>query len=148
MADPETGHDTPKVVHLLKICVGVDQVEQLELWQGQRLARDEQLRHVTRNRPRRDDEVLAGGSLYWIIAGAIRVRQRIVGLDRVETDTGVKCGLILGPELVRTEPWLRRPHQGWRYLEAKDAPPDLSARADAEGLPPDLQVALRDIGVY
>ena len=148
MADRKTGGDTPKVVHLLKICVGVDQVEQFELWQGQRVARGERLRHVTRNRPRRDGEVLAGGSLYWIIAGAIRVRQRIVGLERVETDTGVKCGLILAPELVRTEPWLRRPHQGWRYLEAKDAPPDLSARADAEGLPPDLQVALRDIGVY
>ncbi|WP_281019104.1 MULTISPECIES: DUF1489 domain-containing protein [unclassified Minwuia] len=148
MADRKTDRDAPKVVHLLKICVGVDQVEQLELWQGQRVARGEPLRHVTRSRPRRDAEVLAGGSLYWIIAGAIRVRQRIVGLDRVETDTGIKCGLVLDPELVRTEPWLRRPHQGWRYLEAKDAPPDLSGRADAEGLPPELQVALRDIGVY
>ncbi|MDF1733741.1 MAG: DUF1489 domain-containing protein [Minwuia sp.] len=148
MADKGAGADPQGVVHLLKICVGVDQVEQLELWQGQRVARGEQLRHVTRNRPRRDAEVLAGGSLYWIIAGAIRVRQRIVELERVQTDTGTKCGLILAPELVRTEPWLRRPHQGWRYLEAKDAPPDLAAHAGAEELPPDLQVALRDIGVY
>ncbi|MDF1721205.1 MAG: DUF1489 domain-containing protein [Minwuia sp.] len=141
--------EVPKVVHLLKICVGVEQVEQLELWQGQRLARGETLRHVTRNRPRRDTEVLAGGSLYWIIAGAIRVRQRIIGLEQVQSDTGRKCGLILGPELVRTEPYLRRPHQGWRYLEQKDAPPDLdTAGGGTDELPPDLRVALREIGVW
>lgn len=141
--------EAQKVVHLLKICVGVARVEQLELWQGERQARGEQLRHVTRNRPRRDTEVLAGGSLYWIIAGAIRVRQRIVGLEQVQTDTGRKCALILGPELVRTEPWLRRPHQGWRYLERKDAPPDLDINGtDLDELPPELRVSLRDIGVY
>jgi len=141
--------DAARVVHLLKICVGVEQVEQLEAWQGQRLARGETLRHVTRNRPRRDTEVLAGGSLYWIIAGAIRVRQRIIGLERVPTDTGMKCVLVLAPELVRTEPWLRRPHQGWRYLEQKDAPPDLDIGGnDTDELPPDLRVTLRDIGVY
>lgn len=135
------------VVHLLKLCVGVESVEQLEVFQKARLARGETLRHVTRNRPRRDAEVLAGGSIYWIIAGAIRVRQRIVGLERVETDEGAKCGLVFDPQLIRTEPWARRPHQGWRYLEAKDAPPDLAAGSGADDLPPELRAKLREIGV-
>lgn len=134
-------------VHLLKLCVGVDRVEQLEQWQAERAARGEILRHVTRNRPRRDDEVLNGGSIYWIIAGAIRVRQQIIDLERVETGEGFKCGLIFDPLLVRTEPWARRPHQGWRYLEAKDAPPDLPQGKDADDLPPELRAELRNIGV-
>lgn len=148
MAEKRHADKPVQAVHLLKICVGVDRVEQLEQWQAQRVGHGETLRHVTRSRPRREDEVLAGGSLYWIIAGAIRVRQRIIGLDRVETDTGVKCGLVLAPELVRTEPWARRPHQGWRYLEVKDAPPDLAAASGGDDLPPELQVTLREIGVY
>lgn len=135
------------IVHLLKLCVGVDSVEQLEAYQKARLDRGETLRHVTRNRPRRDAEVLAGGSIYWIIAGAIRVRQRIVGLDRVETPDGSKCGLVFDPELIRTEPWSRRPHQGWRYLEAKDAPPDLAVSGESEDLPPELRARLREMGV-
>ncbi len=99
------------------------------------------------NRPRRDDEVLNGGCIYWIIAGAIRVRQQIIELERVETGEGVKCGLVFDSQLVRTEPWARRPHQGWRYLEAKDAPPDLPSGVDADDLPPELRAQLREIGV-
>lgn len=135
------------VVHLLKLCVGVDSVEQLETWQAERAARGEKLRHVTRNRPRRDAEVLNGGSIYWIIAGAIRVRQRIVDLEVVETGEGVKCGLIFEPKLIRTEPQPRRPHQGWRYLEAKDAPADLAEATGEDDLPPDLRAELSRIGV-
>ncbi|WP_416897422.1 MAG: DUF1489 family protein [Minwuia sp.] len=134
-------------VHLVKLCVGVDSVEQLAEFQRARASRNEALRHVTRNRPRRDDEVLNGGSIYWIIAGAIRVRQRIVDLEVVQTGEGVKCGLLFDPELVRTEPWGRRPHQGWRYLEAKDAPPDLPDGEAAEDLPDDLRAHLREIGL-
>ena len=134
-------------VHLLKLCVGVDRVEQLEQWQAERAARGEILRHVTRNRPRRDGEVLNGGSIYWIIAGAIRVRQRIIELERVETGEGSRCGLIFDSQLIRTEPWSRRPHQGWRYLEVKDAPPDLPEGTEADDLPPELRAQLREIGV-
>jgi hypothetical protein len=138
---------TEGTVHLLKLCVGVERVEQLEQWQAERAARGEILRHVTRNRPRRDDEVLNGGSIYWIIAGAIRVRQQIIELERVETGEGFKCGLVFDQQLVRTEPWSRRPHQGWRYLETKDAPPDLPEGEDASDLPPELRAQLRELGV-
>ena len=140
----ERGH---RVVHLVKVCVGVERVEQLVEWQAMRLADTGRLVHVTRNRPKRADEVLAGGSLYWIIAGAVRVRQRIVGLDEVQTETGMQCGLVFAPDLVRTEPWPRGPHQGWRYLEAKDAPPDLPEAGLDAALPEDLRAQLRDLGL-
>lgn len=135
------------LVHLIKVCVGVERVEQLAEWQAQRLEREGRLCHVTRHRPRRDADLLAGGSLYWIIAGAIRVRQRVVALDAVETSEGVKCGLVLDPELVRTEPWPRGPHQGWRYLELKDAPADLMSGGADDDLPPELRMQLREMGV-
>jgi len=141
-------------VHLLKLCVGVDTVDELAMYQHRRLTtmrkvkQKPQLRHVTRHRPRRDDEVLDGGSLYWVIRGFVQVRQRIIGLEAVDTDEGRKCGLLLHPELVRTELQPRRPHQGWRYLEPKDAPLDLAAVAgvDAE-MPAELRAELRELGL-
>ena len=134
-------------VHLVKVCVGVGSVEQLQQFQAERVARGEALRHVTRHRPKRDGDLLNGGSLSWIIAGALRVRQRVIGLDPVETEDGVKCALVLDPELVRTEPFPRGPHQGWRYLAAKDAPPDLPSGGGGDEMPDELRMKLREMGV-
>ena len=121
-------------VHIVKLCVGVDSIEHLARFQESRRAQFEALGlpvehvHRTRNRPRRDGEVLDGGSLYWIIKGFIRARQAIIRLDHLHDDEGGKrCGFVLGPDLVRTELYARRPHQGWRYLEAKDAAAGTSA---------------------
>ena len=139
---------------LLKVCVGVSEIDQLARWQQARLARLRQagepalLRHVTRHRPRRAAEILDGGSLYWIIRGCVRVRQRIVAIERVENADGhTKCGLVLDPALVRTELQPRRPHQGWRYLEAADAPPDLPVAADGYDMPEAMVATLRDHGL-
>jgi hypothetical protein len=149
-------------VHIVKLCVGVDSIEQLTTFQANRRARAEargepaENVHRTRNRPRRDAEVLDGGSIYWIIKGFIRVRQPIVRLDELYDDVEAKrCGLVLGPELVRTELHARRPHQGWRYLEAKDAAPDLSEHLQAgqwnpaahDGPPPEMAAELRALGL-
>ena len=135
-------------VHLLKMCVGVDSVDQLRQFQAQRMARGETLRHVTRYKPRRGPEVLAGGSLYWVIRGAIRVRQRIIGFEEVVTDVGLKCGLLLGSDLVATLPQPRRPHQGWRYLDNDAAPEDLDKATDAGNeLPPEMLAELRELGI-
>ena len=135
-------------IHLLKMCVGVDSVDQLRQWQAQRLARGETLRHVTRYKPRRGHEVLAGGSLYWIIRGAIRVRQRIIGFEEVVTDVGLKCGLLLGTDLIATLPQPRRPHQGWRYLASDAVPEDLDkAAAAGSELPPEMLAVLRELGI-
>ena len=140
-----------KPVHILKLCVGADSVEDLLDWHrthpspfptGER-------RHVTRMWPKREAEVLAGGSLYWVIKGVILCRQKILRLDEVIGADGIaRCGIVMDPEVVRTEAAARRPFQGWRYLDAKDAPPDLpQGRAGDDRLPEDLALALAEIGL-
>lgn len=140
-----------KPVHILKLCVGADLVEDLLDWHrthpspfptGER-------RHVTRMWPKREAEVLAGGSLYWVIKGVILCRQKILRLDEVIGADGIaRCGIVMDPEVVRTEAAARRPFQGWRYLDAKDAPPDLpQGRAGDDRLPEDLALALAEIGL-
>ncbi|GAB4382434.1 DUF1489 family protein [Albidovulum sp.] len=140
-----------KTVHLVKLCVGVDSVEDLLAWHaghpsplpgGAR-------RHVTRMWPKREAELLDGGSLYWVIRGAILCRQRILRLDEVDRGDGIRrCGLILDPEVIRTEAAQRRPFQGWRYLAPEAAPRDLPRRRAADpALPEALALALAEIGL-
>jgi hypothetical protein len=138
-------------VNLVKLCVGADTVEDLAAWQASRAAQGPggRPRHVTRMWPKRGAELLAGGSLYWVIKGAILVRQRIVALDEaVGTDGVLRCALVLDPELHRTRAVPKKPFQGWRYLAPADAPADLPAgRAAEPALPPRLEAALAEIGV-
>ena len=140
-----------ETINLVKLCVGADGVEDLVAWQATAAARGPDGRpwHVTRMWPKREAELLAGGSLYWVFRGVILARQRIVGLERVAGRDGVqRCGIVLEPRLVRTEPAPRKPFQGWRYLPASDAPRDLDgARASEAALPPGLAMALADLGV-
>ena len=141
-------------VHLIKVCVGVTSIEQLRSTQERRLIAGP-LCHVTKQRPQREEDVLDGGSLYWIIKGNIAVRQKITELQRLYDPEGEKCGLILDPELVETELVKRGPHQGWRYLEEKDAPRDLrdlveeaNEDEDSEGeLSPEMAAELRELGL-
>jgi hypothetical protein len=137
-------------VNLVKMCVGVDEIDELRQWQAKRLksALDKKLRHVTRNRPKREAELLDGGSIYWVIKGQIRVRQRVIGLeDRVKEDGKPACGLVLDPKLVLTDLRAMRPMQGWRYLEAKDAPRDLRKGDELGDMPPKLIAELRALGI-
>ncbi|MCT8159695.1 DUF1489 domain-containing protein [Pseudoruegeria sp. SHC-113] len=140
-----------KPVNLVKLCVGAEAVEDLEGWQAARRAADPdfELRHVTRMWPKREAELLAGGSLYWVFKGMILARQRILRLDEVIGEDGIRrCGIVLDPDVVRTAAVPRRPFQGWRYLAPADSPPDLRARAaQEEALPPELSAALAEIGV-
>ncbi len=138
-------------VNLVKLCVGAETIEDLAAWQASRpaLGPDGRPRHVTRMWPKREAQLLAGGSLYWVIKGAILVRQRIVALDEaVGADGVLRCALVLDPELRRTRAVPKKPFQGWRYLAPADAPPDLPAGREAEhALPPRLEAALAEIGV-
>lgn len=140
-----------KHVNLVKLCVGAESVEDLEQWQAERRARggDGHPRHVTRMWPKRADDVLAGGSLYWVIKGLVLCRQRILRLDEVTGEDGIRrCGIVLGSEIHRTTTVQRRPFQGWRYLAPEDAPSDLpKGRAAEPDLPDDLNRALAEIGV-
>jgi hypothetical protein len=131
------------LLHLIKLCVGCDSMEDLAQWQRNRRP----LEHWTRNRPKRAEEILAGGSLYWVIKGQVRVRQRIVGLDRRENEEGVWCAIVLGRRLTRVRPTLHRAFQGWRYLESADAPPDLVKGQASDELPEKLASELRALGL-
>jgi len=136
-------------LHLRKLCVGVESVEQLEEYQARRLKRRQRLRHDTRMMPTRREEILDGGSLYWVIKGLIQVRQPIVDITAETDDEGRGFArLHLAPELVRVAPRGHRPFQGWRYLEAADVPADLvRGKGGGEELPPVLQAELRALGI-
>ena len=138
-------------VNLLKLCVGADDVQSLLDWQATRRAQagDGLPRHVTRMWPKRADQLLDGGSLYWVIKGLILCRQRILRLDEVTREDGIlRCGIVLDPEVHRTTAVPKRPFQGWRYLQPEDAPPDLrKGRGSEPSLPAELNRALAEIGV-
>ena len=134
-------------LHLKKLSVGSHSLETLRAWQALRLSETGRLIHVTRNRPRRAEEILDGGSIYWIIKGVMSARQQIIDLAAVQRADGqVACGLVLSPNLVATVPIKMRIFQGWRYLEAEDAPADLTDPVD-ESMPPALVAELRELGV-
>ena len=134
-------------VHLKKLSVGSQSLENLRVWQALRLSETGQLIHVTRNRPRRAAEILNGGSIYWIIRGVMSARQNIVDLAEVQRADGqIACGLVLCPVLVATVPTKMRIFQGWRYFETEDAPADLTDPFD-ESMPPALVAELRELGV-
>lgn len=150
---PEIMTPDRMALHLIKLAVGIDDVEHLAAVQTSRLkqARDSGkpavLRHVTRNTPRQAAGLLDGGSMYWIIKGFVRVRQRLVGVEPVEDGEGTRCALVLDPQLV---PTVLRPHrafQGWRYLRADDAPADAMARQAETDMPEHMASELRELGL-
>jgi hypothetical protein len=142
-------------LHLVKLCVGVREVDELRAWQAKRLAerraRQERpaLFHITRMMPKSKGELLDGGSLYWVIRGTIRARQRLVSIESFRDKDGVaRCRLGLDPKLVATRPQPRRAFQGWRYLLPKDAPRDLtSSEAALAGMPEALKSELVALGL-
>ncbi len=137
------------MLHLVKLAVGIRDVAHLAAVQQARAAADPPLRHLTRNNPRRASEIVAGGSIYWSIAGTLQVRQRILAIEPATRPDGSACtALVLEPALVRVVAQAMKPFQGWRYLRPEDAPPDLAeASSDADGMPPSMQAALRALGL-
>jgi hypothetical protein len=138
-------------INILKLCVGADSIDDLTQWQHSQRHRWPAGRavHVTRMFPKREAEILSGGSLYWVIKGVILCRQRILGLEQINEGDGIsRCALILDAAVIRTEGAPRRPFQGWRYLEPDDAPRDLvRGREREQALPETLALALADIGL-
>ncbi|WP_371345885.1 DUF1489 family protein [Ancylobacter sp. IITR112] len=141
-------------LHLLKLCVGAVSVEDLEAWIAESLADKVARRqvaeqvHTTRMVPTRTAELLQGGSLYWVIKGEVACRQLLTGIRPFVDGDGVRrCHLVLDPTVHRVEPRPNRPFQGWRYLSAGEAPPDLAPTGDARALPDDLRRELRALGL-
>ena len=142
-------------LHIIKLCVGADSIEDLHAYQRQRLAAQKKagekprLFHTTFQTPKRQAELMDGGSLYWVIKGTIQVRQRLVGFEEGHKPDGSRCCLLLlDGALVPVRPVPRRAFQGWRYLDAADAPADLG-RADKQlaALPPAMRRDLADLGL-
>lgn len=134
-------------LNLIKLCVGADSVDDLQQWIDWRIKTYGEQVHTTRMQPKRADELIGEGSLYWVIKGQILCRQKLLGIRPFTDDEGIaRCDLLLEPVIVRTEPRRRGPFQGWRYLETKDAPPDLGTGA-TQGLPPELATQLAELGL-
>ena len=140
-----------KKINLVKLSVGTENVEALEEWQSisQMQTADGLPQHITRMWPKRASDILHGGSIYWVIKGAIQCRQRILRLDEFVGSDGIRrCSIVSDPELILTQASLKRPFQGWRYLKVEDAPIDLpKGRIQEDPLPDELNRALAEIGV-
>jgi hypothetical protein len=147
--------DRRMTLHLLKLCVGVESLKDLEARIAERL-KERRLRkeprehwHTTRMVPKRAADLLDGGSLYWVIKGQIAARQILLDVEPFTDDQGIsRCRLRLEPRVTAVRPRACRPFQGWRYLNAKEAPPDLAgASAVANHLPETLRRELLQLGL-
>ena len=142
-------------LHLIKLCVGCDSVNDLEDWIREKLKQRRKRRlslehmHRTRMVPKRSEELRDGGSLYWVIRGEIMCRQRLLDVRPFVDKEGVgRCHLVLEPKLVLVEPRPYRAFQGWRYLAQNDAPRDLDRAAPgAKNMPEALRRELRGLGL-
>lgn len=141
-------------VHLIKLSVGVEDVGHLVKLQKERLkqvgkrGKPRALWHFTRHMPKRVDELLDGGSIYWVIKGFVRARQRLIGFEpgtRPDGSPGV--AILFEPKLVRTVPRSFRAFQGWRYFKAEDVPPDMLKGAESADLPAEMEAELRNLGL-
>ena len=143
------------VLHLIKLCVGVDSIEELAGWQSTRMAEQKKagikprVSHTTFQTPKRETELLNGGSLYWVIKGSVQVRQKLIGFEQGTREDGrTACHILLDPVLVPVRPVPRRAFQGWRYLDAADAPRDLGSSGDDAGdFPPAMRRELAALGL-
>jgi hypothetical protein len=135
-------------LHLIKLCVGVSEISELRQWVRDARKGLETLDHTTRMFPTRGDEILNGGSLYWVIRGMILCRQPIAGLVQVRGKDGIsRCRIDFKAKIVPVWPTPRRAFQGWRYLNAEDAPADLKKDAIASEMDESMRRELSALGL-
>jgi len=141
-------------LHLIKLCVGAESIEDLREWVAERClkaiaeGKEPHSYHITRMVPKRQADLLEGGSLYWVIKGQLSARQKLLDIEEFTDVDGIgRCKLILGPEVIETMPQPKRPFQGWRYLEAKDVPADLFGEGQKADMPADLKRELAELGL-
>jgi len=136
-------------LHLIKLCVGVSEVSEMSAWSKMAKGRGEVLDHVTRAYPKREAEIIPGGSLYWVIRSMVLCRQPIERFEKITGADGVeRCRIVLAPKIISVRPIPRRAFQGWRYLEGDDAPPDLvTARKGDDAMPEKLKRELAALGL-
>ena len=110
-------------LHLIKLAVGCESVRELKGWVAERMktAKKKGLPqrhiHITRMTPKRGEEILAGGSLYWVIRGEIAAREKIIAIEPFRDRDGIgRCRLVMQPKVIPVMQRPMRPFQGWRYL--------------------------------
>ena len=141
-------------LHLQKLSVGSESIATLRDWQKlvvrRRKAKNLSAHHVhvTRMFPKRREELLEGGSIYWVIKGLIQCRNEIVGLEETTKNGHRACAILMNPKIIPVVPTPRRAFQGWRYLQGDDAPADLTGPESGEELPPQLRAKLVELGAW
>jgi hypothetical protein len=152
---PYSADVTAMTLHLLKLCVGAESVDDLREWVAERATAalaaglEPHSVHTTRMVPKRQDELLEGGSLYWVIKGQVQARQKLLDIKTFTDTDGIgRCRLLLAPTVVETALQPRRPFQGWRYLLPADAPADMDAVGTGlADMPLDLKRELTALGL-
>lgn len=142
-------------LHLIKLSVGSTSFKDLKEWVAERAKQAKakglpaRYVHTTRMTPKRDTELLDGGSIYWVIKGEIAARQKLIGIEPFRDKDGIgRCRLVMQPKLIAVSPRPMRAFQGWRYLDPKSAPPDLgSAAASIARMPEPMKRELRELGL-
>jgi hypothetical protein len=142
-------------LHLIKLAVGCDSVRELQSWVAERMQTAKrkglprQHIHITRMTPKRDEEILAGGSVYWVIRGEIAAREKIIAIEPFRDRDGIgRCRLVMQPRVIAVSPRPMRPFQGWRYFTEDAAPRDLGkSAASIAAMPEPLRRELRDLGL-
>ncbi|HWF76884.1 MAG TPA: DUF1489 domain-containing protein [Caulobacteraceae bacterium] len=134
-------------LHLIKLCVGAATPEDLAAWRASRKAAGHRPIVHTRQTPKRADDILDGGSLYWVFRGVILIRQPVLAIETIGEGPQRRCEILLDEAMIPTAPHPRRAFQGWRYLEPKDAPADFGEAASGD-FPPDLARRLREAGAW
>lgn len=139
-------------LHLIKLCVGIETPEDLKQRIAMRIQLSERkpdevrILHTTRMVPKRSEELLDGGSLYWVIKGNIQARQKLLDIEEFKDSEGIKrCNLVLAPEVILTNFQPKRAFQGWRYLKNEDAPDDLGASLTSNELDPKMRADLMEL---
>ncbi len=136
---------------MIKLSVGSKSIETLAGWQNIRASQSEDGKpyHITRMFPRKRNELLQNGSIYWVIKGIIQCRNRIIDLQEIQTEDGRKaCKIVLDNNLIPVIPTPKRAFQGWRYLQQKHAPKDLTDISGAGGLPAHIRNKLVELGAW
>ncbi|MBI1204844.1 MAG: DUF1489 family protein [Rhodopseudomonas sp.] len=143
-------------LHLIKLSVGTETVADLEYWIDQKIkaqkkrgVKKPERVHTTRMVPKRAEELIDGGSIYWVIKGQIMCREKILAVTPFTDKDGIhRCKLALDPKCIPVWPRPRAAFQGWRYLEDKDAPRDLAKAAPgAANMPEEMRRELRELGL-
>ena len=143
-------------LHLIKLAVGCDSIKELKGWVSERMQAlkkkglAQRHAHITRMTPKRVEEILAGGSLYWVIRGEIAAREKIIAIEPFRDSDGIgRCRIVMQPKVIAVSPRPMRPFQGWRYLTEDVAPPDLgkAAAGSIEAMPEPLRRELRELGL-